>query len=486
MKRISFLLIFGLLFACAPNDQSKKASNAHRFLHDPLLASLQPSTDLFEIDPSKDTLLILNDRGTKVHIPANCFQDRSGKIVTNRVELSFKEFTNSAEIAFSGINMQYTDGKETFNFNSSGMFEIRGQAKGQDVSIRKDKALQLDYALTQNVPNTDFYQLNEKNSNWKLVQKIPTLKESLAPINVNEIDESSILDITFEDQESCPDFLKYKDVRFKIVEDQLVEQSEFNKLYYQVALEKTDEFGVYLLKLGGYNEDANYFIDTYRVNPVLEGEDFEEASKNFEAIYAQAEAAAQAYLAEIEAKEKAEAKRIEEENAAYEKQRLFEQKLNEELIRQQNIQNQQNINQSNVFTAQPVSMDNTYPSIVRGLQVASFGIYNCDQLYRYKQRTALAAVYLDKQGKPIENGYILSVIDLKMKGAFSFDPRNIIVDKASDFVLALFTKDQRLYVLKSKESTPLVPNEDGTTTLRMTEMTSKIENSDDLKDYLGI
>src|ERR1035437_1263446 len=89
----------------------------------------------------------------------------------------------------------------------------------------------------------------------------------------------------------------------------------------------------------------------------------------------------------------------------------------------------------------------TYPEIVKGLNVGSFGVYNCDQIYRPENKIDIIARYIDTEGKEINLLHVLSLIDLKYNGAFSFDPQSFTCNPKGKNVLALFTKTGDLYLL---------------------------------------
>lgn len=486
MKRIGILLIITQLTACSVNQPKKIiAQNSH--LHDPLTLALQPESKVFEIDPKRDTALILNDRGTKLKIPSYSFVDLKGNTVSTKVSISFKEYTNSADIAFSGIHMQYKQKGEELYFNSSGMFELAGKTKGSQINIREGKSLSLDYSLTQNVPNTDFYKLNKENTGWELIQKIPTLKETLAPINKMDSDSTELLDFSFEDPSIFPEMAKFKGVSFKIVSDKKIKAILEKILFYQIALEKTAQYGIYTMKLAGYDEDANFNVFSFEVKPVFKGENYLQELKKYELSFNKAEKETLKYMKALEDQAKRDVLKMESENLAYEKQLLYEKKLNEELLKQQAIREAE-ILRTNPPAIFPESTDSghTYPAIVKNLSIESFGIFNCDQLYRFKNKTQINALYIDEKGKEITNGHVLSVIDLSMRSAFSFNPKNITFDQNNNFVLALFTKDQKLYIIRGDQVPKMTKDQNGQTILQMNDMSKSIQSAEDLRSFLRI
>lgn len=485
MNILNTFLFACILFSCSLKKEIERQSPRKNFLHDPLLSKFQAPSSFYLIDPKKDTVIKLNERGTILHIPAFSFIDQYGKTIHSKVEISFKEFTNAADIAFSGINMNYRKGNETLNFNSSGMFEINGKSQNKDVEIKNGKSLTIDYSLTQNIPNTDFYRLNDQNTNWELVQEIPTLKESLAPIKASETSDDRLLDITFEDPSFCPEFKKFKDVRFRICDEVVLDTNELKMSFYQVAIERTKDYGKYLLKLAGYDQDAQFVVRQYIVNPVFSTEDFERASVLFDRIYDESEKEALNYYNEMKRKEKLDFESVDAENYEYDRQLIIQAKLNEELLKKQELLFSQNKNNSSPIVTTSIEALN-YRQIVNGLAIASFGIYNCDQAYRIKNQLSCFPIYQNEKGEIIENTLTLSLIDLNVNAAFSFNPQNFQYEEKGNFVLALFTTDKKLYILKSAAMNELKPNNDGRLVLTMKDKTNEIKNRDDLRNFLGV
>jgi hypothetical protein len=142
--------------------------------------------------------------------------------------------------------------------------------------------------------------------------------------------------------------------------------------------------------------------------------------------------------------------------------------------------------QNATLLAEGADAGHTYPDIVKGLNVESFGVYNCDQIYRLPNRVEIIANYVDTDGKALNNLHVLSMIDLQYNGAFSFDPKKFICDAKGQNVLALFTKEGELYLLEKSEFAKMNIQKSGQYTFTMKNMTNEIKNTIDLANYLGI
>lgn len=486
MKTFTLFLLIGISTACS-TQISKQTKKTHplRFLNDPKLEAMRPVCKEFELDPSKDTILHINDRGSTLRIEANSFLMQDGSVVKEKVNLTIQEFTNVADIAFSGIPMTFKNGREDQYFNSSGMFEIQGKTKKENVIIDTEKPLTLDYSLTQNVVNTDFYKLKEDGTNWELIQEIPTIKEINAPIKFIESDARTI-NISFEDPSIYPEFKKYKDVSFRIDDNYALDTNDLNMVYYEIELKKTSVYGKYHLTVAGNKSPTEYITITYPVTPVFKNESFKNAVKEYEILFDQAEKEARNHMVKLEKKEKERIDLLTKENKEYEKQQIFEAKLQVELLKKQ--EENERIQQQNNALIPIRTMDpgHTYPAIVKGLSIASFGIYNCDQIYRIENLITIQANFVDENGKAINNPHVLSVIDMDKTSAFSFNPSNFSCARDGHIFLVLFTDQQEIYVLEKEADKWADLGSSGNMTLKMKNETKIIQNSDDLRKYLKV
>lgn len=301
----------------------------------------------FHVNPNSDTIITLDTKGTLLHIPKNCFIDRFGKPINETVTLKYREFTNSAEMAFSSIPMTYKHDNQEYFFNSSGMFEIIGTVNDNHIEISKNKPMKIDYALAKKNPEISFFKLKEKESNWQKIQDIEPIKKEGIKAHGGELVEVAIID----------------------------------------------------------------------------GEMKIEDNGN---------------------------------------------------------------RQNGTMLAEGADAGHTYPDIVKGLNIETFGVYNCDQIYRLPNRVEIIAKYVDSEGKEIDKLHVLSMIDLQYNGAFSFNPKNFICDAKGQNVLALFTKSGDLYLLDKTEFANMNIQKSGQYTFTMKNMTDEIKSTKDFANYLGI
>lgn len=136
--------------------------------------------------------------------------------------------------------------------------------------------------------------------------------------------------------------------------------------------------------------------------------------------------------------------------------------------------------------AEGANKGHTYPKLVKGLKMSGFGVYNCDQIYRLPNRVNIMANYTDQNGNRINNLNVISMIDLNYNGAFSFDPDYFTCDKKGRNVILLFTDDNKLYAINETAFKKMDIERSGKYEFVMTEITDKVKNAKDLKDYLGL
>ena len=128
----------------------------------------------------------------------------------------------------------------------------------------------------------------------------------------------------------------------------------------------------------------------------------------------------------------------------------------------------------------------TYPSIIKGLNIKGFGVYNCDQMYRFLKKVFVHATYQDEKGRKIHSPKVLSLIDLKYNGAFSFDPIAFACDTEGEIVLMLFSKTGELYMMGKEDFKNMNITVDGSYNFVMKNVSNSINSSHDLANYLEL
>lgn len=350
--------------------------------------------------------------GSTVHVPANCVTYADGSPVVGSYTISYTEYRNAAQIAFSDIPMTFDEAGKHFQFNSVGMYELRGSQEGKE--LRLTQPIVIDFNCTEIKENVDFYELDDTKGTWQKKHKV-AFKPRVAEIkNVAP---------PFNEQPRVVETRWWKRAKRKLND---IEWKKYDSLK--------------------------------KVEPVM----IHRAVRS-EIRKTQTVRIARRYLWE------------------------FNQYLPEPPARMLQGNSKSNFQQNTLLAESSSDPGHTYPALVKGLNSPSFGVFNCDQIFRTDQQLSIAPTYIDeKTGNPINDGHVACVINLKMNGSFSFNPQMITCDPAAKIVILLFTESKDVYVLSAEKYAALKLENQGAITLAMENISESVKTSDDLKTYLGL
>jgi WD40 repeat protein len=120
----------------------------------------------FEVDAEAGGELALAN-GTRIRVGKNTFVDKNNQPIKGKVRLQYREFHSGAAIMASGIPMTYDSGGVTHQFESAGMFEMRGFKGTNPVFIANGKSVEVDMASFVEQEGFNFYYLDETNKQQK-------------------------------------------------------------------------------------------------------------------------------------------------------------------------------------------------------------------------------------------------------------------------------------------------------------------------------
>jgi hypothetical protein len=109
---------------------------------------------------------VKTQRGSIFKIPGGAFVYKDGTVVKDSVCISIKEFCTTADILMSGIPMVCDSGGKAYNFESAGMFEIKGNCRGREVFLGSGKSIDVDF-VSMTDGGYNFYYFNEKSGTWE-------------------------------------------------------------------------------------------------------------------------------------------------------------------------------------------------------------------------------------------------------------------------------------------------------------------------------
>jgi hypothetical protein len=421
-----------------------------------------PPVKLFMIWPKRDTLVKLSAAGTVLRVPANAFVDAQGKAVSDTVAISFREYTNAAEIAFSGIPMTYKEKDVEYNFNSAGMFEINGEVKGEPVALKTE--MQIDYQLANKIPDIDFYYLDKNKNEWVKKQEIEIpKKDSVIPkkkavanqlaYNPGVAKQDSIRRSHIDKHRNDGTWPKTDRECMKLQEKygnnwemKLLYPSQYDTIK-NLKKNVTDQQLVFLtkgtLKLPSNKQDSAFYKKNLGENWSSILRNREPLLKEFNLKVASTPLAVNgtgSFVGDVSTTMTEEQKKLLELNA----------------------------------------------TLARGLKLSRFGTYNCDQTYRILNPVYVNARFLDKAGNIITDRSHLSLVDHAVNAAFYFGSYGFTCNQKGENTLLLFTQKGKLYGCSKTEFRALNIAGNGTYDFVMTDLTDQVRSAEDVKKYLGL
>lgn len=372
--------------------------------------------------------------GSVIHVPANCVSHKNGDPVAGNYTIEYTEYRNAAEIVFSGLPMTYKDNSGEFNFNSVGMYEIRGTQNGKDLQL--NQPITIDFNCTEVAQGVGFYELDDQTGDWKK-------KENISFDQPNEP-----LKATF--QKAAPAPAREKPRMNPAEERALVDQGklEIETAHSNAQSVSTFSDAAWVLYLALKQDEPDF----------IKGAVIKEDPLKKQVV-------------------------VTRDMADVLTQKTFG-KQQVPALHHGSFKN----NMGNTLLAEGSSdPGHTYPALVRGLNSPSFGVYNCDQIFQLSDQISVRPKYVDQNsGDEITDGHVACVVNLNVNGSFSFSPATISCSQSADQVILLFTKKKEVYALSAQKWKELEAKTKVDVTLEMDNITDRVQTSDDLKKYLGI
>ena len=128
------------------------------------------------IKPNEESYLEYKS-GTVIYIPENSFVDADGNEVKGNVKIKYAEYREPIDFILSAIPMRYMFGNEMYHFNSAGMFYIDAFSNNKQVYLKNGSNIQLNFALTEDLPQLNFYRFDTITNEWAELAKDITNKD---------------------------------------------------------------------------------------------------------------------------------------------------------------------------------------------------------------------------------------------------------------------------------------------------------------------
>lgn len=461
------------------------------------------------------------ENGSKLIVPAEAFLTDAGKLVQGEVDIKYKEYHDFVDFFLSGIPMTYDSAGVSYNLESAGMIEIYAEQNGRRVKMAPGKSIDVELvstvrAPTMNVPpGYNIYKLDQEKRNWvyqdidkmqflgdgfeeltaddplyeakraykdelglilkkeaaeleRIEASIPLPDQPVKPQRPNsempsiELDFLDDLNSVDEDDESLA-IKKENDGKIW----QLSPQSPtFNENAAKITwenfkIEKINERDFELTLINGSNELR------LLINPVLIGQDFDDAMENYDT-----------QLAEYE-----------QQIAARDEQLAAERNALQNLIEAEKTKARQQLDKkiATYEANNPKAIDKEIPSrkIVNRFKATSFGIWNCDkpvapEVYR------LNAKFVDKSGKEYGNhtAYLVDKNRNTIDRFLATEDTKLRFNANSKNLLWLVTEDNKIAVFRPSDF-KRINKKKGDYTFELEVINRQVKNEVDVREVLS-
>ncbi|MFM9984647.1 MAG: hypothetical protein ACKVOK_05400, partial [Flavobacteriales bacterium] len=410
-----------------------------------VFASMSQPPEVVAVDPSKKSVVDVGTRGCKLHIPAEAFVYEDGSPVVSPVDIKFRDFTNKSDILFSQIPMTFTENGEELCFNSAGMFEIKGECKGQKVQIARGKEIKVDYPLAQKPEGLAFYRFDEAANNWvkeqsiekeasepkKMEPKKPAIKEieNTGEVRVDrkipQVVKAWISSVVLTDgvpyilnEDGTKGFLDIRmNAEYKFPRS-MYDYLFANPQFYLAFQFDIDTVAGKLININPHplNPSKEFDAGIMKYLKDLRGIKMQKQKLNYEVEYhgvARYEMIFNDYPGTNETLQLRDPQNAIAWNSG-------------PMAPAQDLKP----TQANPGIISPAFFDpgHTYPDVVRGLSVKGFGIYNCDQAFRKGNLVSIHPKFADEKGEPILTSTVVCVLQPDINSSFSFSPDQIILN----------------------------------------------------------
>lgn len=420
---VSLLLLLSVSFFRCTTE--KTTSLSKQKINEPF-KDVKIAALTYTVDAEKGGEIKL-ENGTRIMVPPNAFVDKNGQPVSGQVDLKYREFHSAVDIMVSGIPMKMNDGGEEQDFESAGMFELKGYSGANEIEIADGKDLKVQLASFKPEENYNHYYFDEEKGEWKELASAvkPEKNPDFAPVQAAAATDGTANGGKEVENIAAPLAPRKYDPNATVLNlnvdyDKYPYLKEFNGIVWQYAGENEandPKNNAWLMKEKWSSvslELADAAASTFNLK-VISG------NKTYEALVVPA---------------------------------LSGKAFDKALAKYQSSLNAYNTRQAQIAAAQQAAIDNQnkHAEIVRAFTVSSFGIYNCD---RYRSNDGLFAVNwkveLGEAGMGNEQMYIYHICKTDNTVTYcypnsktiKFDPKkeNVLMAVLPDDKVAVFGKD---------------------------------------------
>lgn len=387
------------------------SSNNH-LLTNPPLPELDIAYQKFEIDPSKPNILY-STYGTKINIPSNAFLDKSGNIIKDKVEISFRVFYNPLDFYLAGIPMGFNDNGVEKVLESGGMVELNATSNNNELFVNPENKIKID--LFSWTKSTDFnlYDLDKSTGQWvekgkdsintatlvgdnKALPAIPPLPKVATRASFTISDETKMY----------PEIEDYKNVHFEPID------------ISKCKISDAQEMKVKPLKNGIFEVTSILKIGTFRKENKCECYLAFEAGKDYN-------------------------------NALKIYQKKYDKLLKERKVVSDKIKFEWNkyYEVVNAYRKLQIKELSGEEKIIRTLTINNFGFVNCDYPTNFPSGGEINPDYVDEKGKSITLNNVV-LVEKNTNALFRYTA-NVKYNPNNDNVLWGLTNDKKIAFIKN-------------------------------------
>ena len=450
--------------------------------------------------------------GSRIVIPKSAFVDDKGALIEGEVDIRYREFHDYVDFFLSGIPMTYDSAGVTYTLESAGMMEVYAEQAGKRVRMAPGKDLNVELVSYINVPDVNvppaynIYKLDEEARNWVFtdVDKIQIVEDDLVNLDpndpttpakqdlrkelkrINDLKESELaridntiakptqptkpqrtngtspaFDFDFADNPVMNDL--YSNSLWQMSPRSSVPVNQVMRTPEDVKLNKISDSEYEITLIDG---DMQQVI---LVNPVLTGENYDNALAIFNSKMADYER----LQAEREAQLVAEKAALEERLAA---ERLAANAKFEDALAALQAA-------GNTHGASDLIMRK---KIVNRFRATSFGVWNCDRPLP-PDIQLLSATFKTDKGQNLDNmtAYIVDKSQNTVNRFLATDEAYMSFNRNSQHLLWVVTEDNQIAVFRD-EDFKAIPEGKRDFTFVLKETGKTIENEDDVREVLSL
>lgn len=386
--------------------------------------------------------------GSYIEFTPNAFVDKNGELIKGMVEISFREFHNSLDLFISGIPMQYDTLGSIYTFESAAMCEINATQDKINLFVNPNAAPVVHLITKNDDTKHNLYYLDSIQKKWipkgkdkiekenikenasktnKSLEKTNTndeVVEIVKPMKANP--ERPIISVTIPYVDFVPELQIFKNTKFEVdLSESNYDPKDGDIEWDKVKLEETNIKGLYNLIFSSGKRKISY-----KVKPVYEGEDYDEAYK----VYKDK-------MVEIDAKE---------------------------------------LQRSKIASGFNFISTKTY----RMFNILKFGIHNCDKIIQ-DDFAEILANFVDQKNSQLDF-YGINLVDIDRSAIFWFDPKSVKINQSQKQAIIVVNGDTTYYVTPTDFRNRQIDNLTKSVTFKMRQHIGEIESPDKLKDFLEI